>query len=114
MSIAIELDKFIKENADQVFIELEAKKSKVISFCNEYNNKYGENIDCYSDGIISLDESADKWAKEFRLYLNYKPSIDGIKVTRNTVYRGEYPYRINNNQLIMEMFELGYRIGINK
>ena len=60
---------------------------------------------------IALDEDANKWGLELRLYLHHKP--DCIISTRNTVYRSEYSYRINDTNVISEMFDLGYRIGLN-
>ena len=62
-------------------------------------------------GIIVLEEDANKWGLELRLYLHYNPSF--IKATRNKVYRGEYGYRINDVDIIKDMFKLGYRIGLN-
>ena len=61
--------------------------------------------------LIRSEEDANKWGLELRLYLHYNPSF--IKATRNKVYRGEYGYRINDVDIIKDMFKLGYRIGLN-
>lgn len=111
MSIARDLDKFIQSKEDSIFIEAEGKPSRLKSFYSEYNRLYIPSIDNYSDGVIVLEEDANKWGLELRLYLHEKP--DFVEVTKNKVYRSEYPYRINDVEIIKEMFELGYRIGLN-
>ncbi len=111
MSLADDLDHFIRSTGDIVFIEAEARPSRLSSFYNEYNGKYGPSINDATDGVIVLDEDANKWGLELRLYLHYQPTC--MQATRNTVYRSEYFYRINDVDIIWEMFDLGYRIGIN-
>jgi len=111
MSVAQELDRFIKTSGDKVFIEAEAKPSRLMNFYAQYNSRYSPIINNYTNGIITLEEDANKWGLELRLYLHNCPSF--IQTTRNTVYRSEYSYRINDVDVIWEMFDLGYRIGIN-
>lgn len=111
MSIASDLDKFIRNTGDNIFIEAEAKPSRLKSFFAEYNSLYNPIIDNNTDGIITLEEDANKWGLELRLYLHERPNF--LDVTRNSVYRSEYPYRINDKAVIQEMFSLGYRIGYN-
>lgn len=111
MSIAHDLDEFIKESRDNVFIEAEGRPSRLSNFFSDYNSKYSPTINNFTDGIIVLDEDANKWGLELRLYLHEKPSC--ISVTRNTVYRSEYAFRINDVDVISDMFNLGYRIGLN-
>ena len=111
MSIARDLDAFIKKNEYDIFIEAEGRPSRLRSFYQEYNSRYNPTIGDDTDGIIALEESANKWGLELRLYLHHKP--DCVASTRNTVYRSEYSYRINDTDVISEMFDLGYRIGLN-
>ncbi|MFQ7765659.1 MAG: hypothetical protein ACLRHP_01670, partial [Blautia sp.] len=111
MSIARDLDEFIKNSRDNVFIEAEGKPSRLKKFYTEYNEMYSPSINNNTNGIIVLEEDANKWGLELRLYLHYNPSF--IKATRNKVYRGEYGYRINDVDIIKDMFKLGYRIGLN-
>ena len=111
MSIARQLDCFIKANEPNVFIEAEAKPSRLKGFYNDYNAKYSPSVSDHTDGIIVLEETANKWGLELRLYLHNNP--DCIEATRNTVYRPEYSYRINDKEIIWELFDMGYRIGIN-
>lgn len=111
MSLAQQLDAFIKQKSDHVFIEAEGKPSKLNSFITSYNTLYTPHITIQDDGIICLSEDANKWGLELRLYLNFAPSF--IHATSTSSYRNNYPYRINDVQIIREMFSLGYRIGLN-
>ncbi len=111
MSLAQDLDRFIKVSGNEVFIEAEAKPSRLKSFYTEYNSMYSPTINDSTDGIIVLEEDANKWGLELRLYLHNCPSF--IQTTKNKVYRSEYSYRINDVDLIWGLFGLGYRIGIN-
>jgi len=111
MSIAQELDKFIKSSRDNVFIEAEGRPSRLRNFYSEYNSMYSPAINDSTDGIIVLDEDANKWGLELRLYLHDNPSC--ICATRNKVYRSEYAYRINDVDVISDMFNMGYHIGLN-
>ena len=114
MSLARDLDDFIRDTEQEVFIEAEGKPEHISTFISNYNSKYLQNISIYTDGIIQLQDDADKRALELRLYLEEKEGVPlGLRVARNTHYRVGYSYRINNNALIRELFELGYRIGIN-
>ena len=111
MTLAMQLDSFIKQKADHVFIEAEGKPSTLNKFFASYNSLYAPCITVPMDGIICLEETANKWGLELRLYLHFAPTF--IKTTQNTVYRTDYPYRINDVELIKKMFTLGYRIGLN-
>lgn len=111
MSIAYELDKFIKESGDNIFIEAEGKPSRLKKFYAEYNSMYSPSINDSTNGIIVLENNANKWGLELRLYLHHSPTC--VQATRNRTYRCEYAYRINDVDVIREMFELGYRIGLN-
>ena len=114
MSIANQIDEFFKETDQQVFIEAEGRPQVIEKFIDDYNYKYGHSIDEDEDGIIVLQPDADKRGLELRMYFNDQTGIpSGIRVTRTRGYRGEYLYRINDNQLIYDMFSLGYKIGYN-
>ena len=111
MSLAAQLDSFIKQNADHVFIEAEGKPSTLKNFFTSYNSLYSPSISNQTDGIICLEETANKWGLELRLYLHYSPNF--IHATSTSSYRNNYPYRINDKNLIEDLFILGYRIGLN-
>ena len=69
MSIARDLDEFIKNSRDNVFIEAEGKPSRLKKFYTEYNEMYSPSINNNTNGIIVLEEDANKWGLELRLYL---------------------------------------------
>lgn len=110
-SLANQLDMFIRDNNDNVFIEVEGKEEQLERFICRYNSQYGCNINMGTDGIRRLGDDVDKWGVELRLYLNNSPEFKNATVNRK--YRPEYSFRINDNDLINEMFNLGYRIGLN-
>lgn len=114
MSIAEEIDDFFRKSGQKVFIEVEGKPSDIKRFISEYNVKYGGDLDKHEDGIIILKDDANKWGIELRMYFNDKTGIpSGVNVTKNRVYRSEYFFRINDVNLIRQMFSLGYKIGRN-
>lgn len=114
MSVAQQIDQFFQSTRQHVFIEVEAKQSRIISFIREYNSRHTPSISISDEGIISLDNDANKWGLELRCYFyNCEGFPAGIQVTSNRVYRSEYPYRFNDVDVIEELFDLGYRIGLN-
>lgn len=114
MNIANQIDDFFRETEQEVFIEAEGKPSVIESFINDYNYRYGHHIDEHEEGIIVLQKNANKWGLELRMYFNDKSGIPStIHVTKTRGYRGEYSFRINDIQLINDMFSLGYEIGCN-
>ncbi len=114
MNYAKSLDNFFKQSNQEVFIEAEGKPSVIFKFIDHYNSNYGHCIDESEDGIIVLQKDANKWGLELRMYFNDKSGVPaGIHVTKTKGYRGDYSYRINDIDLINEMFSLGYEIGCN-
>lgn len=111
MEIVKELDEFIRKSGNDIFIEAEGRPSRLARFYEEYYSYTGDWINANTDGIIELDENANKWGLELRLYLHNCPSF--IPVTNNRVYRKEYAYRINDVPTIKGLFKLGYKIGLN-
>ena len=109
--IATRLDSFIRNSGNDVFIEVEGRPQNLSEFYRDYNSRYSPSVNDSTDGIIVLENDANKWGLEYRLYLHDKPNF--INVTRNTVYRSEYSYRINDKDVIKELFDMGYRIGLN-
>lgn len=114
MSVANQIDQFFQKTGQKVFIEVEAKESRVTNFINDYNSKYKTSISISDEGIIALDENANKWGLELRCYFDNSTGFpSGVKTTSNRAYRPEYPFRFNDVNVIMELFDLGYRIGEN-
>ena len=100
-STAKQLDMLIRSNGLPVFIEAEGRPSRLANFYADYNARYSPAVNGNTDGIIVLEEDANKWGLELRLYLHFCPS--GIQVTRNRVYRKEYEYRINDVDVIWDI-----------
>lgn len=114
MEVANQIDEFFKRTRQSVFIEAEAKQSKIEKFIEEYNSKYSRNLSMSDDGIIVLKNNADKWGLELRCYFNDRTEFpEGVKVTLNKVYRPEYSFRFNDVSVILQLFSLGYKIGAN-
>lgn len=104
----------IKNDGEDFFIEAEAKPTTMATFINEYNRTHAPSITVNSDGIIVLQEDANKWSLELRLYVPIAPPVDIAHLFgRNRVYKKDYSYRLNDNKLIRELFDRGCRIGIN-
>lgn len=114
MCSAQALDTFFKDTCQSVFIEVEGVPQKIETWMQEYNSQFTPSINASTDGVIVLQPDANKWSIELRLYFSNANGIpEGVHYTNTSVYRGEYPHRINNNTLINELFGMGYRIGEN-
>lgn len=108
-----ELLDFLQNN--EFFIEAEAKPSRMQNFINYYNAKYSENLSFQDDGLIILQENANKWGLELRLYVYNRPpeNIYQLGFTHNNAYRDNFSFRLNDNDIVNYLFEQGYRIGLN-
>ncbi len=104
----------IKERRYCYFIEAEAIPRRMMSFIDKYNSSHSPTINENSEGIICLQEDANKWGLELRLYVPIVPprAIEHL-FTRTSVYRGEFPYRLNDNDIIEALFDRGCKIGLN-
>lgn len=104
----------IKRNGDNYFIEAEGKPRTIMNFINGYNATHTPSITISSEGIITLQEDANKWSLELRLYVPVTPPADIVALfCNNRVYRTEYTHRLNDNGLIRKLFDNGCKIGIN-
>lgn len=55
MGVAQQIDDFFKNSGQTVFIEAEAKESRMRDFIAEYNRRLSENLSISDEGIISLE-----------------------------------------------------------
>ena len=101
---------------EECFIEAEGKLSAITTFIANYNMKYGTTLSSNDNGIILLQDDANKWGLELRLYVRTCPPIKVKRLgfTHNNAYRNDFSYRLNNNDIVNFLFELGYRIGFNR
>lgn len=104
----------IKHSGGNFFIEAEAKPGTMNTFIGDYNRTHSPAITINSEGIIVLQDDANKWALELRLYVPFAPPADIAHLFgRNRVYKTEYSYRLNDNGIIRELFNNGCKIGLN-
>ncbi len=101
---------------EECFIEAEGKYSSVSNFIAIYNAKFGATLTANDDGIILLQDDANKWGLELRLYVRACPPINVKRLgfTHNDAYRNDFSYRLNNNEIVNYLFDIGYRIGLNR
>ena len=99
----------------ECFIEAEARPSRMRNFINNYNRNYGERLTIHDDGMILLQEDANKWGLELRLYVRTCPPVNimNLGFTHNEAYRNNFTYRLNDNGIVEFLFDHGYRIGLN-
>ena len=107
---------FLKKSEQEIFIEAEARKDKMLKFISNYNSQYGETINLCTDGICLLGD-VNKWGVELRIYFNDTSNIPTSWESRkhqNRHYRSdEFYYRLDDNKLVRFLFDKGYRIGYN-
>lgn len=110
MGIAQQIDYFFKSSGQTVFIEAEAKESRMRNFIAEYNSRLSENLNIADEGIISLENDANKWGLELRCYFNDRNGFPGgVQITSNRAYRPEYSYRFNDVDVIWDLFNLNFQ-----
>ena len=100
---------------EEFFIEAEAKPSRMRSFVDKYNSIYNETLSFYDDGMIILQDDANKWGLELRLYVSTRPpqNVYQLGFTHNDAYRENFSYRLNDNDIVEFLFDQGFRIGLN-
>ncbi len=102
-------------STEECFIEAEGKMSSINNFIDRYNRAFGTTLRSNDDGIILLQDDANKWGLELRLYVRSCPPINVKRFgfTHNNAYRNDFTYRLNNNDIVNFLFDIGYRIGFN-
>lgn len=114
MPLVNEVYHFLKTTQPDFFIEAEAKPDRMENFLRDYNSRYGQKANSATDGIVFLKEDANKRGLELRIYFYSKTGLPkDIHATHNDQYRVNYSYRINDVDLVWELFDLGCRIGLN-
>ena len=103
-------------SAEECFIEAEGKMSSINNFIDRYNSAFGTTLRSNDDGIILLQDDANKWGLELRLYVRSCPPINVKRLgfSHNDAYRNDFTYRLNNNDIVNFLFDIGYRIGFNR
>ncbi len=107
-----EIVKYFEDNST-CLIEAEVKDTQVLSFKKTYKELTGsENID--STHFHSIP---NKWGIELRVYYNSndKTPSEVLSLSTSNSRSGftAYNKRINNNEIIFELFKKGFKIGVN-
>ena len=110
-----ELNKIVKyfEDNSTCLIEAEVKDTQVSDFKATYKTLTGyEDID--STHFHSIP---NKWGVELRIYYTSKQNTpqEVLNLSTNNSRAGftAYTKRINNNEIIFELFKKGFKIGVN-
>lgn len=111
------LARYLISDNREVRLEAEAKEGRLRSFFDEYRNITNEILNFDTDGIVLLQDDADKWGLELRIYISDTTNFPveyNRYLTTNTrfeEYYQAYDARLNNNNLIMQLIRIGFRIG---
>lgn len=110
---------FFKENALQVFLEVEVAPKKAKEFQDEYHKSTGSSPSL-GNGYQIQD---NKWGIEYRIYFNANPGvadsviIDYFKSHGISVEQGKRPYkrnlrfRVNDQNFFWKLINEGSRLG---
>lgn len=111
-----ELARYLLADDRNIRLEAEAKRERLRSFFSDYKNITGERLTDRTDGIVVLQDDADKWGLELRIYISditdFPEEYRGY-LTSNTRFEEKYQAyaaRLNNNDLIMQLIRIGLRI----
>ncbi len=111
------LAEYLLDDDRNVRLEAEAKEDRLRRFFSEYRRITGEPLTDRTDGIVVLQDDADKWGLELRIYISDItdfPEEYRRYLTSNTRFEEKYQAyaaRLNNNYLIMQLIRIGLRIG---
>ncbi len=101
-----------------VYLEAEINKNAQHDFSKRYLAATHDFV-CPGDPPAYQDQP-NKWSAELRIYFNAdqaaisRLTARSYQVAATEGYRGEYAYRINNNDLWWELVEkYGFRLGAN-
>lgn len=91
---------------EECFIEAEGKISPINNFITKYNDRFGASLTINDNGIILLQDDANKWGLELRLYVRTRPpyNVKRLGFTHNNAYRNDFTYRLNNNDIVNFLF----------
>ena len=114
---------FFANPARNTEIEVELKASSIPAFIERYRALAGQNARLPAPSgppFTVLDDSADKWGVELRLYFLAPREVwmelpdPTVKVTRDTRWsaakKGPY-HRISTKGFVNHMFKLGFQLG---
>lgn len=112
-----DLARYLISNDRQLRFEAEAKSERLDIFFTQYQDITNEQLTYDTDGIVRLQDDADKWGLELRIYISDDedfPHEYSNYLTSNTRFEHQYQAyaaRLNSNDIILELFRIGFRIG---
>ena len=111
------LANYIRTKGKQVLIEVEGLEKPLTTFIADYNHTYGHSVTMASTGIRKLHPNADKWAVEYRVYFqsieDFPEEFLNLVKGNRTYYPDQFPYRINNKDVVKGLFDNGFELGFN-
>lgn len=108
---------YLTSRSRSIRLEAEGKRERLLRFFEEYGRITSEPLDFDTDGVVLLQDDADKWGLELRIYISDTadfPQEYTAYLTKNTRFEEKYKAyaaRLNNNGLIMQLIRTGLRIG---
>lgn len=98
-------------------IEIEARRTTINSYALSYRGATGTTFPFGSDSVTMLEDNADKWGREMRLYFTVtdESTIPGL-ISKSMTKGGRPGYdlwdqRLNSKDIIDELFQIGFVLG---
>lgn len=97
-------------------IEIEAKQSTLTRYSAVYQVLSGLQLSLGSETIFILDEDADKWGREMRVYFtvndaNSIPSVlNALKTKGGRPGYDLWNFRLNNRDIVDDLFSVGFSL----
>jgi hypothetical protein len=97
-------------------IEIEAKRNTITKYVPVYQTLSGNQFPIGNDTVYVLDDTADKWGREMRLYFTagdinaIPPIIDNLKTGGGRPGYDLWNYRLNHRDIIDDLFSVGFSL----
>jgi hypothetical protein len=98
-------------------IEIEARQTTINNYAPHYLAKTGLNFPFGADSVTTLDNNADKWGREMRLYFTITDLASIPNLINQLMTIGGRPgydlwdQRLNSKDIIDELFAIGFELG---
>ncbi|MCC6722940.1 MAG: hypothetical protein IT258_00420 [Saprospiraceae bacterium] len=98
-------------------IEIEGKRKVILKYSTDYESITGSEIDLDEDYVTLLEDDADKWGREMRIYFSCEDedalpdSINDLKTVGGRHGYEQWSHRLNNRDVIDRLFSYGFRLG---
>jgi hypothetical protein len=98
-------------------IEIEAREKTINNYAPHYLAQTGLNFPFGADSVTMLDNNADKWGREMRLYFTVTNQAGIPHLVSQVMTVGGRPgydtwdQRVNSKDIIDELFDIGFTLG---